>query len=148
MGTNFYFRNVREYEDSQGELKRVKEKIREIMKDIKEVIEDDSKIKKIEIYLESGVEDRFGHEELHIGKRSVGWKPSFKVQEYYTSVKELEEFYKKTKGDYEIIDEYGRVYDWEDLEEGLLYWNPEGKESLWGAYKDDEGYVWKREEFS
>lgn len=146
MSTNFYLRNKEEYEKSQEANKKIKSKIKEILKEMEPFIEDEEKIKRIEWELEENT--TVGYEEIHIGKRSAGWKPSFEKQEQFSSVRELKDFYQNHQDKYEIVDEYGRVYDWETLVEGLIEWNPTGREELHDSYKDEDGYIWSNYEFS
>lgn len=146
MSTNFYLRNKQEYIRSQEINSNIKIKIKEIIEEIKTIVDDEDKVRRIQWDLEESAE--VGYEKIHIGKRSVGWKPSFERQEQFSSVKELKDFYYNNKEQYEIVDEYGRPYDWEGLVEELISWNPEGKENTHNFYRDEDGYIWHRYEFS
>lgn len=61
--------------------------------------------------------------EIHIGKRSVGWKPLFaRHDKAYNSVREMKDFIKEHSSYIRIFDEYGRKYGLEELEEELINW--------------------------
>ena len=49
--------------------------------------------------------------ELHIGKRSCGWRFLFQSNNYWKNTDELIDFYNKNKNFMCIIDEYNEVYD-------------------------------------
>lgn len=146
MGTNYYFRNKEEWEKLNEASIVVANKINEIMNQISEIVNDEEELLSIRWKLESAA--HLECEEIHIGKRSGGWKPSFERQEgLFGSVKEMKKFYEQNKDKYEIVNEYGVVLDWEELKQELLDWNGE-RENLHDAYKDEDGYIWHRYEFS
>lgn len=139
MSTNFYLRNKQEYIKSQEINKNIALKIKEIVEEIKIIIDDEEKVQRIQWDLEDSAD--VGCEEIHIGKRSTGWKPSFERQEQFSTVRELKEFYHNNTDKYKIVDEYGRIYNWEGLVEELITWNPNGKENIHDSYKDEDGYI-------
>lgn len=148
MSTNYYFRNKEEYQKQEEANKTNLAKIEKIMNQIRTIVSDEDEISSIQMKLESA--SYVGYELIHIGKRSGGWKPSFERQEgLYASVKEMKDFYEKNKDVYEIVNEYAVVLSWEELKEELIDWNGE-KENLIGrdTYKDQDGYIWHRYEFS
>lgn len=62
----------------------------------------------------------FGYE-IHIGKRSMGWKPLFQEHKNaYDSVEELVEFI--TKHSVILYDEYGTILTEKELKENLIDW--------------------------
>lgn len=62
----------------------------------------------------------FGYE-IHIGKRSMGWKPLFQEHKNaYDSVEELVEFI--TKHSVVLYDEYGTILTEKELKENLIDW--------------------------
>lgn len=64
----------------------------------------------------------FGYE-IHIGKRSCGWKPLFQEHKNaYSSVKEMLGFFLVNKNDILIFDEYERELDINELAEELIAW--------------------------
>ena len=64
----------------------------------------------------------FGYE-IHIGKRSCGWKPIFEAhKDAYSSVKEMKEFIKIYRKSIRIFDEYGEEFTLEQLDEELIKW--------------------------
>lgn len=64
----------------------------------------------------------FGYE-IHIGKRSCGWKPLFQEHKNaYSSVKEMLGFSLVNKNDIRIFDEYERELDINELKEELITW--------------------------
>lgn len=67
-------------------------------------------------------EPYFGYE-IHIGKRSMGWKPLF--QEHsgaYGSVKEMLRFFEDHSDDFELYDEYLETMTLDRLKEELVDW--------------------------
>lgn len=61
--------------------------------------------------------------EIHIGKRSAGWKPLFaRHDKAYKSVREMKEFIKEHEDYIRIFDEYEREYNLEELEKELIDW--------------------------
>lgn len=99
---------------------------------------------------------------LHIGKRSCGWKPTFHKNNYWSSVEEILDFYRKNKESILIIDEYNRELSIEELKENLIDWNKDNKKALtpfdeesqfnehWlkNYYKDNDGYIFTTDDFS
>lgn len=88
--------------------------------------------------------------ELHIGKRSGGWRPLFNKTDFYSSVKEIEEFYKNNKDFLCIVDEYDNLLSWNDLKSELIDWNKDEDVidrkhefgflyDIGSYYKDEEG---------
>lgn len=85
---------------------------------------------------------------IHIGKRSVGWKPVFQKTEFYSTVKELEQFYKDNERVLAIVDEYGNEFTFEGLKSALMDWNKDQNGakghleiiSSFFTYKDEDGY--------
>lgn len=64
----------------------------------------------------------FGYE-IHIGKRSCGWKPLFQEHKNaYDSVTGMKEFIKKHQKSIHIFDEYCREFTLEQLEDELINW--------------------------
>lgn len=64
----------------------------------------------------------FGYE-IHIGKRSAGWKPLFQEHKNaYDSVKGMKEFIRKHQKSIRIFDEYCREFTLEELEDELITW--------------------------
>ena len=64
----------------------------------------------------------FGYE-IHIGKRSCGWKPLFQEHKNaYDSVDGMKEFIKKYQKSIRIFDEYCREFTLEQLEDELINW--------------------------
>ena len=64
----------------------------------------------------------FGYE-IHIGKRSCGWKPLFQEHKNaYDSVEGMKEFIKKYQKSIRIFDEYCREFTLEQLEDELINW--------------------------
>lgn len=61
--------------------------------------------------------------EIHIGKRSLGWKPLFEAHKNaYDSVAGLLYFLSENKNKIEIYDEYGKLHTIEQLKEELIDW--------------------------
>lgn len=147
MSTNFYLRSKKNYKYTKTYNENMKIRINAIMDQIEDIVDNSRETDKLRWQLEDLAYAE--HEEIHIGKRSWGWKPSFEVQEHFSSVLELKEFYHNNKDTYDIVDEYGEVYDWNGLVEELINWCPDGEERLgFDSYKDNNGYIWRRYEFS
>ncbi len=61
--------------------------------------------------------------EIHIGKRSAGWKPLFaRHNKAYNSVREMKEFIKEHENCIRIFDEYENEYNLDMLEKELIKW--------------------------
>lgn len=70
----------------------------------------------------------FGYE-IHIGKRSCGWKPLFEAhKKAYGSVEEMMEFIKLF--DIRIFDEYEREYNIEEFKDALITWEEQQKKKM------------------
>ena len=128
MSTNYYFRNKNSIE----------------IKDILNGVISDVFIEKID--------NEINNLELHIGKRSAGWKPLFEKTEYYSSIKEIVSFYKKNKKFIKIEDEYGKELTLYDLYKELFIWNKHNEKAL--SHKgnndiniDDLGYEFSLSRF-
>jgi len=124
MGTNYYFKDSRE-------------------KEIEDYVNENA------FFLKDFVLPR-----LHIGKRSYGWAPSFEKTEFYSTIKELEDFYIKNKDSLIIIDEDENELSWNDLKNELIDWNrgdnisiPPRRNTTRFNYIDDQGYDWCSSEF-
>lgn len=130
MSTNFYFKIKMDVKLETNVAKEIKKNIED---KVKELIEELS--------------------EIHIGKRYSFWNSLFQKTDYYSSVKEIKEFYEKNKENLIVVDEYNREYAFEDLEEELFTWNRENSKSHLENdsncyYLDEEGYEFLRNEFS
>lgn len=131
MGTNFYFKIKYELNLNFPEGSMFKE---ELMEKLKWTLEEASAI--------------------HIGKRSGGWYPLFQKTKYYSSVKDIKDFYIKNEKYLSIIDEYDREYTLNELEEELFTWNADNNAARshmdYGTmyYLDSEGYEFTKREFS
>ena len=66
-------------------------------------------------------EPYFGYE-IHIAKTSCGWLPAFQGhKDGINSVREYKEAYET--GEFEILDEYGTAYTWEEFDKRVLKFN-------------------------
>ena len=134
MGTNYYF-EVKNVDNIVNQIKQLNNIIpEELLKRIKGELTN-----------------------IHIGKSSGGWRALFEVNEYFSSMKELKEFYQNNKEQLIIKDEYNRELTWKELEEWLIKskggshitdaningYNTDGR-----YFKDEEGFEWLRNEFS
>ena len=59
---------------------------------------------------------------IHICKLSGGWIPLFQGTEYYKSLDELKEFYRRNKDTYIVINEYDEQIDFDELLEKCTLW--------------------------
>lgn len=63
----------------------------------------------------------FGYE-IHVAKTSCGWLPLFQGhRDGINSVREYKTAYKT--GEFEIVDEYGNIYTWEEFDKRVLQFN-------------------------
>jgi hypothetical protein len=146
MSTNYYFKNKEQYEMSITAKRITDNKIEEIINLIKNIVNDENEILKIKWKLEDAT--YIGYERIHIGKRSMGWMPSFERQKgLFGTVREMKKFYEDNKDIYEIENEYGVVLSWDELEKELMEWKGD-RENIHDSYKDEDGYIWHRYEFS
>lgn len=68
------------------------------------------------------VEEPYLGYEIHIGKRSYGWKPLFQEHKNaYTSVSEMMQFIREHP-EIQIFDEYGDSFSVDQLKEELVDW--------------------------
>lgn len=90
--------------------------------------------------------------DLHIGKRSAGWKPLFHKTKFYASVQEIKDFYSENWEITIIENEFGDILSMEELEDELFDWESERNKSSHlrhiAHYKDEEGYEFSETEFS
>lgn len=92
---------------------------------------------------------------IHIGKRSVGWKPLFQKTEFFSSVEEVENFHNENKGRLTIVDEYDNEFTLDGLRSALFDWNKKdiGARShldvvtSFEAYADKDGYEFLNADF-
>lgn len=92
---------------------------------------------------------------IHIGKRSVGWKPLFQRTKYFSSVEEIEKFYNENKENLIIINEYEETLSFKDLKMQLIDWNKDKpdvneheSDGYITYYQDKDGFDFSLEEFS
>lgn len=128
MGTNYYF-----------ELRNVDVEI------VAPLMSNDLKNK-----LEEVLNQKINTEiQIHIGKRSAGWKPIFEANEYFDSVKGIIDFYNNNKDNLIIKNEYDEELTFHELERELIDWNQNDKKATYQScdYKDAEGYCFIRGNF-
>lgn len=84
------------------------------------------------------------YDEHHIAKTSMGWKPLFDASESgMESVEDIKD--KFDTGDWQIVDEYGETYTWEQFEKRVLGHCPDGKSHGWlVARTDPQGYEFSK----
>ena len=69
------------------------------------------------------VDDPYFGYEIHIGKRSIGWKPLFQSHDKaYKSVEEMKQFITNNYDLLKIYDEYGKYFTLNELQEELIDW--------------------------
>lgn len=87
--------------------------------------------------------------EIHIAKTSCGWRPLFEDHKLVHSVAMIKKIY--DEGGFQIVDEYGQYYTWDEFQERVLNFNRDNPEALShpdyedGRYRsqyftDHEGY--------
>jgi hypothetical protein len=80
--------------------------------------------------------------EIHIGKRSGGWKPLFKAHKNaYNSVKEMIDFLKRESANFEIFDEYGEKMSVDELQKELIDWGKNQKAIDHVEYAKNDEYM-------
>lgn len=101
---------------------------------------------------------------FHIAKTSGGWRPSFEANpeafDWYddaeraepmleiSSVADIYDAYES--GRYEIVDEYDETYTWEEFEDRVLNFCPDGQRHMGTAVhvtQDAEGYEFIHAEY-
>lgn len=129
MGTNFYIvpkKNPEVYDNLNKLLEHYNKKLQEIVEEYKKAVKNELKVlsqdENIKDIVSYDNQDSFldnmtqpylwNYElpELHIGKRSLGWKFLFQTSDYWKNTDELIDFYNKHKSYMIIIDEYNREY--------------------------------------
>lgn len=92
---------------------------------------------------------------IHIGKRRAGWEPIFKKTKYFSSVREIINFYEKNKDDIIIVNEYDEVLTFKELDKQLLKWNIDNENArkyeeyhAFSFNRDEDGYYFSKEDFS
>jgi len=70
--------------------------------------------------------------QMHICKRSYGWKPLFQKHDCFNTFAEFEDFYKNNSEDYQIYDEYDELYSFEKFKQAMIdHANVEPKPVKW-----------------
>ena len=90
---------------------------------------------------------------IHIAKTSMGWKPLFQAYDCLNSVRNTRQAYET--GDFAILDEYHKEYDWAAFDERVLQHSQDlpantvrsHKEFHQSFFTDAEGYEFWRVEF-
>ena len=138
MSTNYYF-------CKRNQIKSIKEYNKEILKRI-----DNNSIisrEKMENFLNECLFDTLAKKENHICKFHCGHKPTFQINEHYSNMDELIDYYYNNQLD--IYDEYLDQISWGDLI-GKINKSLEEKdeESDRLSFKDEKGFRWSGEYFS
>lgn len=123
MSTNYYFRNKEEYLKINQINQLVQNKIKDIINEIGSMVRDEDEVQEIKHKIEQATYMECSL--IHIGKRSIGWKPLFKVQKEFSTMNHLQTFYLENKDKYEIVNEYGEVVGWKDIKTELIAWKGE-----------------------
>ncbi|MBP1308935.1 hypothetical protein JOD82_001955 [Paenibacillus sp. 1182] len=146
MSTNYYFRNKEEYSKITKINQLVQNKIKDIVNEIGNIVRDGDEVQEITHKIEQATYMECSL--IHIGKRSLGLKPLFKVQKEFSTLNQLQTFYYENKDKYEIVNEYGEVIDWNGLKTELIHWKGERIHQGSDILYDEDGYQWKVHEFS
>ena len=95
--------------------------------------------------------------EIHISQTNGHWKPLFESQEYFKSMKELEQFYQTNKDQLTIVSEYGVEFTWKEFKDYMISDNDisKSRKELHDEYIDltnkfyidDDGFEWLIGEF-
>jgi hypothetical protein len=143
MSTDYYFKIKKS--------KEIKDKIRQLLKD-----------ENINHLIDSMPEDDVWvfRERINIGSIKQGYKPLFYNSTYYSSVKEMIQFYNDNKDNLVIIDEHSNEIALSELKE-LMINKTEGKPNEFHEeegsifsefltqtiYEDEDGYQFKHLEY-
>lgn len=150
MSTNYYFVN----KESRKETEEFNESLSNLFERFSYQLKQLGVEDILNIQLEKWMYEKQEHR-IHIGKRSMGWRPLFEVCEHYESVRGMKEWYEINKDDYIIEDEYMNELSWFEFEKELISWN--GRNTHFGCrpgytymsyFLDKDGYEWTRSEFS
>lgn len=154
MSTNFYFESAKSKEETQEFNEELIEIAKEYLDKLLELGCDEDNVQ----YLYSETLWKLEREpkSIHIGKRSMGWKPLFQSQEEYDSIHTMKKWYESNKNKWRIVDEYDKYYSWEQLLEDLIYWNRNNDNAQshlkydgeYGNYYIKDGVEWTDGEFS
>lgn len=92
-------------------------------------------------------------QQLHIGKRSAGWKPLFQLQQEYTSITGMREWFEAHSTEWIIMDECDKKMTWEELDSELIQFNANNPDALSHMehpydYRLIDGHEWLNGEFS
>lgn len=136
MSTNFYLRNRLENRKKDMLYEEIGNSIKKFIPHLYNDMED---------RIVSIVEELY-KTEIHIAKTSAGWKPVFQSSENFRSVDELKSYYLLNFNTFEIVDEYNRVYNWEDFSDRVLKHCQDGKRNS-NTRKDNSSYDWLDFEF-
>lgn len=130
MGTNFYLvpkKNPEVYEKLNILQKQYEQKLQDIVEEYKKAVKKELKVlsenKNLKNIVSYDNKDTFldnmtmpylwNYElpELHIGKRSMGWKFLFQTNKHWKNIDELIKFYNKNREHLNIVNEYDEVFD-------------------------------------
>ena len=150
MGTNFY--RIPKSSDIVIRHQKLFEKVSKLdLWDVSKVKSNFSEPKENGFEFQSIWDDFIEDMNVHLGKRSMGWKFcwNFHKNKHYSNKEELLSFIRSGR----VIDEYGDLQDTEEFIEMALTWcedgwddkkycedNPEHK-SIWVGEKYDDKYV-------
>lgn len=121
MSTSYYFAHEKEREQTELINDRIRSLLKNLESDLMSIgveVRDDT-LRNIYNYLEQE------YEPIHIGKRSIGWKPLLQACEHFKSIMEMKAWYVSSSVGYFIENEYGEELTWKELEDELINW--EGK---------------------
>ncbi len=154
MGTNYYFENKKSIEESRQYNEGLEELISTFKTKLIEYGCDKDRLldKLDDIRYSNGKMSK----EIHIGKRSAGWKPLFEIQKEYHGVSGMKKWYEQNKEDWNIVNEYGEQLTWDNLEKELIKWSGEKSHIEFmnnnylhsRGYSIIDGFEWCEGEFS
>lgn len=154
MSTNFYFENVKSKQEVDEFNEELEDEVKLFANKLTELGCDDDEVSSI--CSDALWKFERTSKQIHIGKRSMGWKPLFQAQEEYDSIHEMKKWYESNKDKWRIVDEYDNCYCWEQLLEELIYWNRDNDSAQshlkfdgeYGNYYIKDGVEWTDGEFS
>jgi arsenate reductase-like glutaredoxin family protein len=156
VGTNFYFRK------KTVDVPRLYSIVDKLNDEVKAVLTKHNELlqsARLEMGIENHEEFELRHDfylpdkhsdfgDIHVGKRSGGWKPLMQANKHFHSIQTLKKWYEQNKNEYDFIDEYDEIVPFGEYLREIYEWNqnPENKRHDFSPGAD--GFDWTYQEFS
>ena len=156
MGTNYYFRkktvdpvSIEAITDSlNNDFKALVEKYNKNLREAFSAMDLDSTCEFDDSHTFFLPDSRDTYGDIHVGKLSGGWKPLLQANEYFHSIQTLKQWYEQNKHDYNFIDEYDEIVQFDDFIREIAERNQNDDLEDHKHSKDSEGYDWTHTQFS